>query len=76
MAEDYHVSLVSVEHAYDLLSEEGYIDPVERKGYMVIYREKDFFAGPVKKTARRKAHCWRIMNTSPTVLWQRRCAKS
>ncbi|MCH3962094.1 MAG: PLP-dependent aminotransferase family protein [Solobacterium sp.] len=55
MAEDYHVSLVSVEHAYDLLSEEGYIDPVERKGYMVIYREKDFFAGPEKKMTAKKS---------------------
>jgi GntR family transcriptional regulator/MocR family aminotransferase len=42
-AEDYHVSLISVEHAYNLLIEEGYINPVERKGYVVIYREKDFF---------------------------------
>lgn len=50
-AEDYHVSLVSVEHAYDLLTEEGYINPQERRGYVVIYKEKDFFPVEQERTA-------------------------
>lgn len=51
-AQDYHVSLVSVEHAYDLLSEEGYINASQRKGYVVMYREKDFF--PVQQNRPKK----------------------
>ncbi len=42
MAEVTGVSVITVEHAYDLLAEEGYIEPKERSGYFVIYREKDF----------------------------------
>jgi len=48
-SQDYHVSLISVEHAYNLLQEEGYINAVERKGYVVIYREKDFFPVALEK---------------------------
>lgn len=53
-AQDYRVSLVTVEHAYDLLLEEGYIEAIERKGYIVIYREKDFF--PVILEPHQKHH--------------------
>lgn len=42
MAEQAGVSVITVEHAYDILAEEGYIEPKERSGYFVIYREKDF----------------------------------
>lgn len=42
-ADDFSVSLVSVEHAYDLLIEEGYINPIQRKGYQIIYQKEDFF---------------------------------
>ncbi len=49
-ASDYQVSLISVEHAYDLLQEEGYINAVERKGYVVIYHEKDFFPVSLEKS--------------------------
>lgn len=38
------VSVITVEHAYTLLSEEGYIEPRERSGYFVIYKESDFLA--------------------------------
>jgi GntR family transcriptional regulator/MocR family aminotransferase len=49
-AQDYQASLITVEHAYDLLEEEGYINAVERKGYVVIYRENDFFPITREKT--------------------------
>lgn len=42
LAEEVGVSVITVEHAYNLLSEEGYIEPKERSGYFVIYKEKDF----------------------------------
>lgn len=43
MAEELSVSTVTVEHAYALLIEEGYIEAVERSGYKVIFRTDDGF---------------------------------
>lgn len=42
-AQDNNVSLVTVEHAYELLAEEGYIEPKQRSGYIVAYKESDMF---------------------------------
>ncbi len=36
------VSLITIQHAYELLCDEGYIEASERRGYYVIYRERDF----------------------------------
>lgn len=38
------VSVITVEHAYTLLSDEGYIESRERSGYFVIYKEGDFLS--------------------------------
>ena len=38
------VSTVTVEHAYELLCDEGYIEARERSGFVVIFRESDGFA--------------------------------
>lgn len=43
LAQELNVSLITIEHAYDLLFEEGYIIPRERKGYYVCYRSEDLF---------------------------------
>ena len=40
----YGVSIITVEHAYALLNEEGYILSKERSGYYVAYREQDIFS--------------------------------
>lgn len=45
-ADDYNVSLVTVEHAYELLLEEDYIRAVERSGYFVSYKESSYYANP------------------------------
>lgn len=45
LSEESNISLVSVEHSLDLLIDEGYIEARERRGYYVIYRETDGFAG-------------------------------
>ncbi len=42
LAEETGASVITVEHAYTLLAEEGYIEPRERSGYFVIYRADDF----------------------------------
>lgn len=44
LAEEAGVSVITVEHTYTLLIDEGYIEPRERSGYFVIYRQSDFFA--------------------------------
>ena len=44
LAERMGVSVITVEHAYELLAEEGYIEPRQRRGYFVIYSEDNSFA--------------------------------
>jgi len=44
LAEETGVSTITVEHAYELLCDEGYVEARERSGYMVIFRRTDGFA--------------------------------
>ena len=44
LAEETGVSTVTVEHAYALLCDEGYVEARERSGYVVIFRISDGFA--------------------------------
>lgn len=44
IADEVGVSTVTVEHAYALLADEGYIEARERSGYFVIFRISDGFA--------------------------------
>ena len=44
LAEETGVSVITVEHTYSILCEEGYIESRERSGYFVIYKENDFFS--------------------------------
>ena len=43
MAEMSGVSVITVEHAYELLAEEGYIAPREKSGYFVIFDDRNMF---------------------------------
>lgn len=43
LAEETGVSVITIEHAYSLLCEEGYVDTRERSGYFVCYRQGDTF---------------------------------
>lgn len=45
-ARDRHVSPITVEHSYELLCQEGYIESRARSGFYVIYRSQDGFAQP------------------------------
>ncbi len=49
LAEELGVSTVTVEHAYALLCEEGYIETRERSGYVVMFRKTDGFAASVEQ---------------------------
>lgn len=44
LSEEAEISVITVEHAYAILSDEGYVESRERSGYFVIYREDDFFS--------------------------------
>lgn len=46
LAEELGLSLATVEHAYQLLCEEGYIEPRERSGYFVSFLADGSFAPP------------------------------
>ncbi|MGI6263994.1 MAG: PLP-dependent aminotransferase family protein [Acutalibacteraceae bacterium] len=43
-ADRYRVSVITVEHAYAVLEDEGYVEARQRRGYFVIYREGDHFS--------------------------------
>lgn len=49
MAEETDISVVTVEHSYVLLCDEGYIESKERSGYFVIFREDDSFPVAVSR---------------------------
>ncbi len=52
MAEQTDTSVITVEHAYNLLIDEGYIEARERSGYFVCYRSEDAFpVGDVSDSA-------------------------
>ncbi len=44
LAEETGVSTITVEHAYELLCQEGYVEARERSGFIVIFRKFDGFA--------------------------------
>ena len=44
LAEETGVSVITVEHTYSILCDEGYIEARQRSGYYVIYQESDFFS--------------------------------
>lgn len=44
LAEETGVSTITVEHAYALLCDEGYVEARERSGFVVIFRKSDGFA--------------------------------
>lgn len=44
LCEETGVSVITIEHAYSILCDEGYIEAKERSGYFVIYKESDFLS--------------------------------
>lgn len=50
LAEETETSLVTVEHAYSLLCDEGYIEARERSGFFVVFRNSDGFVLPSEPT--------------------------
>ena len=56
LADELGVSTITVEHAYALLSDEGYIEPRERSGYFVIFKQGDGFSVGAPATAAPQFH--------------------
>lgn len=49
LSEETETSTVTVEHAYLLLCDEGYVEARERSGYFVIFRKSDGFAASAER---------------------------
>ncbi len=56
LSEETGVSTVTVEHAYALLCDEGYVEARERSGFVVIFRKDDGFAVSVEQSIKSEAH--------------------
>lgn len=41
-AEETGVSVITVQHAYEILCEEGYLEGKQRSGYFAVYKDSDF----------------------------------
>lgn len=54
LANDFGASVITVEHAYDILCDEGYIESRERSGYFVIFNDKDYFPVPQRENLPQK----------------------
>ena len=48
LCDELSVSTVTVDHAYDLLCDEGYAESRERSGFFVIFKKTDGFAAPAE----------------------------
>ena len=46
LADELGISTITVEHAYALLCDEGYVESRERSGFFAIFRSEDGFASP------------------------------
>ena len=65
----YDLSLVTVEHAIELLDEEGYVEPREREGIFVIHRPDSMIAVQEEPTLPTDIHTYVREDTFPfTVL--------
>lgn len=50
LADEIGISTLTVEHAYSLLCDEGYVEARERSGYYVIFKQADCFASSAAPT--------------------------
>lgn len=42
LAEECGISVITVQHAYEILCEEGYLEGRQRSGYFAVYKDSDF----------------------------------
>lgn len=46
LADEAEISVITVEHAYSILCDEGYAESRQRSGFYVIYKEGEFHSAP------------------------------
>ena len=51
LCDELSVSMVTVDHAYALLCDEGYVEARERSGFVVIFRKDDNFAATTEHSS-------------------------
>ena len=56
LAEETGVSVITVQHAYALLCDEGYVEARERSGFIVIFRKADGFASSAERPTQYTPH--------------------
>lgn len=56
LADELGISTITVEHAYSLLCDEGYVESRERSGFVVIFRKSDGFAASSERHTTHIAH--------------------
>lgn len=44
LAEETGISVITVQHSYAILCDEGYVESRQRSGYFVVYRQRDFIS--------------------------------
>lgn len=65
LCDELGVSTVTVEHAYSLLCDEGYVEARERSGFFVMFRKTDGFASPTPETAGNQIKVAAHLHSSP-----------
>lgn len=66
LAEESGVSVITVERAYALLCDEGYVEARERSGYFVIFRSSDGFAYTSDGSCRQRAESKQLATDYPS----------
>jgi GntR family transcriptional regulator/MocR family aminotransferase len=68
LAEETETSTITIEHAYELLCDEGYVESRERSGFFVIFRTSDGFALPsTEKTTKSESSSKKAVDVQPVV---------
>ncbi len=64
IADEVGVSTVTIEHAYALLCDEGYVEARQRSGYFVIFQIDDGFAASANESGHHIHHAYRHESTT------------
>ena len=67
MAEAMGISVITIEHAYELLAEEGYIVPRQKSGYYVSFDDREIYIGAETRKASALARRGRERGEAVTV---------
>lgn len=60
MADAMGLSVITIEHAYELLSDEGYIVPKQKSGYFVSFDDSDIYVGTTNRSEAARSRIKRL----------------